>query len=364
MILITKLRITERLGLGEIILACLIGFMFLYLPSRRDNLNTLAGKYALTLLAYLFVVMMPLTIISTLQGITGSHLTDLLAYGLSFIALVMMVLCRLDLNKIGIYFIYIFSVFILLTSFLDLDFLYYAGTGVRFSAGAKNPNTLALYCISALAILSSVNLGFFRKAFFTLLIIYITYLTESDAAYLSLLAILLTYIFLKISSSNFLLPLLILFFLGAATFIYQNASIIFSYLQILWIYAGDSFRFLLIENGLSAWMKNPAITLLGNGAGSFSGFNNPYEGWEAHSTPVDFLTIGGIFGLILFYFPLFYGFIVNYKYKNLFLCSAIVGLFILSCFHFIGRNPIWWFSLLLVLNISCLVKNQPKEVLK
>jgi len=87
----------------------------------------------------------------------------------------------------------------------------------------------------------------------------------------------------------------------------------------------------------------------------FAGFAGPYEGWEAHSTPVDILTIGGIFGFALFYGPLIYCIFEFIRQRNNFAASCLVGLIIFSLFAFVARHPIIWFVIYCSL-MNCKIK--------
>jgi hypothetical protein len=227
---------------------------------------------------------------------------------------------------------------------------------VRFSGGSDNPNRLAIYLLSSLALLSQLNLSLFRRFFFFIILSIAIYITLSDAARLGYLAMALTFFFLVGYRSPFILPIYLAVGVITSFLVIYNFEAIINFMVDLWYAASTSnYRVNLLIFGIDAWLENGFTFLIGHGAGAFAGFAGPYEGWEAHSTPIDILTIGGIFFAVLFYCPLIYSIFCFIKLRNNFAASCLVGLIIFSLFAFVARHPIIWFVIYCSL-MNCKIK--------
>jgi hypothetical protein len=104
----------------------------------------------------------------------------------------------------------------------------------------------------------------------------------------------------------------------------------------------------LYANGFEAWTHSWWTLLAGNGAGVFSGEFGPFEGMEAHNTPIDTLTIGGVVGFVGLYWVAGRATLRAYANSQPLLFACTAGLLALSCFHFVGRHPIFWFTILVL----------------
>ena len=175
---------------------------------------------------------------------------------------------------------------------------------------------------------------------------------------------LLSYLFFSGFRSPYILPLFLLAFLLCIVFVIQNFDAILSFATNAWYAASNSnVRFNLIENGIVAWSQNSLTIFIGYGAGSFAGYGAPFEGWEAHSTPVDLLSIGGILGFSLFYVPIFFAIFQFIKLRQNFAASALIALVIFSLFTFIGRHPVSWFVIYFSL-MNCMIYRSSYKNLK
>ena len=101
-------------------------------------------------------------------------------------------------------------------------------------------------------------------------------------------------------------------------------------------------RILLWINAMDAWL---ASFMLGHGPGHYSGIPNPFAGTEAHNTFLDFADAYGVLGISSLIFLCISNLTKLIRDKNYFLFSVIVAVVLFSCFHFLGRNPIYWFLL-------------------
>jgi hypothetical protein len=110
----------------------------------------------------------------------------------------------------------------------------------------------------------------------------------------------------------------------------------------------DIDRFSLWKNGVSAWQES---IILGNGIGAWSGIAGPFEGIEAHNSFIDWLSISGIAGSILYIILIFS--IFKFKlYYNLETYLIFSSLMLYSTFGFFFRNPIYWITLITILTQS------------
>lgn len=354
-ILFDRFRLGGRIGIGEILVAfsVYIASIILLTNYKKINIDDLGKKYVLALIFFLFICIIPNTIHTFTMGIySKSSLADILAYATCFFFIASIAFLNLNHNVIAIICLFMICIFTL--PFIGSGDAWYGDT--RFSGGSDNPNRLAIYLLSSLALLSQVKLNFFSKLVYALVLTVLIYFTLSDAARLGYIAMILTFIFLAGCRSPYILPIYLSIIVILIFFIFLNFNAIINFLVDLWYAAStSSYRFNLISTGINAWLENSFTFLIGHGSGSFAGFAGPYEGWEAHSTPVDILTIGGIFGFALFYGPLIYCIFEFIRQRNNFAASCLVGLIIFSLFAFVARHPIIWFVIYCSL-MNCKIK--------
>lgn len=75
----------------------------------------------------------------------------------------------------------------------------------------------------------------------------------------------------------------------------------------------------------------------------------PPDKFEAHNTVLDLFTQGGVIAAVAFLWLTGAAFVVAYKAGFVSLATLILSVFVFSNFHFIGRHPIFWFSVALCL---------------
>lgn len=107
----------------------------------------------------------------------------------------------------------------------------------------------------------------------------------------------------------------------------------------------DTDRTLLWRHGWLAWTHSP---LFGNGPGAWSGIGAPFQGFEAHNSALDWLSISGIFGFLPIALILIQTF-RKFDDIRIIRVLGILCLVIFTTFHFVFRLPIFWFSILLIL---------------
>lgn len=357
-ILFDRFRFGGRIGIGEVLLALIVyaSLILALLNYKKIAIDNIGIKYTLALVIFLIICIIPNTIINSLFGLQYKvSLLDITAYSSCFLLLVSIALLKLNHKKISA--ICISIVGILTLAFIGSGDAWYGD--VRYSGGSDNPNRLAIYLLSSLALLSQLNISALKKALFFIFFSIFIFITLSDAARLGYAAMLLTFIFLVGYRSPYIFPIYVA--VGVITLFLSvyNFELIINFVIDLWYAASSSiYRVNLLIFGVEAWLENPFSFLIGHGAGSFSGFSGPYEGWEAHSNPVDLLTIGGIFFFGLFYCPLFYSIFNFIKLRNYLAASCLVGLIIFSLFAFVGRHPVIWFVIYCSLMNSKYIKAQ------
>tara|TARA_B100001287_G_C22614774_1_gene496977 strand:- start:421 stop:1233 length:813 start_codon:yes stop_codon:yes gene_type:complete len=250
--------------------------------------------------------------------------------------------------------------FIIAFTFLTLVF---GGSDIwyhnRFIGPAENPNRLALYAISLLVLTPQIrfnNKFLLTSVFLVCLLILIQ--TGSDASRLGLAAGFISYIFFLTFRSIYFGPITFLILVLSTLFIIWNFELITITLTNLWYLASSGdYRINLLLNGIEAWTSNFISLFFGFGAGVYSGFAGPFQGWEAHSTLIDMLTIAGILGTIIFYFPAAYSIVVFVRHRKNFLAALIIAIIIFSLFNYIGRHPIYWLTMFIsMVNANALTK--------
>ncbi len=342
-ILFDRFRLIGRIGTGEILLAlitycCLLILCFNF---RKIIINNIGIQYILILNLFFLFCMVPNTILNSYYSLNyGSSSLELLPYLSCFASLLIISLLRLNHHIIGA--TTVFFVLIICFAFLGNEESWYSGR--RYSGGSDNPNRLAIYLLSCLAIISQFPIRVIHRFLLFLFISTLIYITLSDAAKLGLVAMMLSFIFFIGSRSPYIFSIYLLAIFLSLIFIFLNLDTLYILAADLWYAASNSnYRFNLIENGLIAWAASPMSIFIGYGAGVFSGYLAPFEGWESHSSLVDLLTIGGIILSSLFYLPIIFSIYQFLKKNENFAASALIGLVIFSLFIFIGRHPIVWF---------------------
>lgn len=92
--------------------------------------------------------------------------------------------------------------------------------------------------------------------------------------------------------------------------------------------------------GLSAMAQAP---LTGLGPGAFSGPTGPLQEEEAHNTAIDWASSTGLPGLLALLCLWLWAGLECLRRRALSHGAAILGLFVFSTFHYVMRQPIFWF---------------------
>lgn len=345
LVLQTNYRLSPELGVGEIGLALIIVYAIarcFATPARTPSLR----EHPLPLLSllHLLAIVLPVTALNALYDTYGIAFRDLLAYLLCALTIFALATQAERTRQIALLTLAITLALVSLQYLFGDVSVWYATT--RFTGGARNPNQLALYLVCLILITAiHVTRPLLRTFCFSLLVFF-GLASQSDAflAYLALTVgvLLLSLIvpsrfFMLVAPATLMLALLLgLWFL----------TDIASSLGRQWSLAdqGGS-RLTLYINGLQAWLDNPLTFVLGNGAGNFSGLHGPFQGWEAHNTPIDILTVGGLLGLLAIYFFPVKCAIDVYRLDQRLVFACTAGLIGFTFFHFVARHPIFWVTL-------------------
>jgi O-antigen ligase len=108
-------------------------------------------------------------------------------------------------------------------------------------------------------------------------------------------------------------------------------------------------RFINWMNGLRAIGYSP---LVGLGPGAHSGFEGPFEGFEAHNTYIDWGTNTGMLGVALQLALLTWAAWRVWRAKAFALLAGFGALLIFSVFAYTLRQPIYWLLLVLTLRLT------------
>jgi hypothetical protein len=218
-----------------------------------------------------------------------------------------------------------------------------AAEDLRYRGGAENPNQLIFYA----ATLSLLAVVYLRSFSFILVpaIIFIVLKTKSDAYNLMLFVILFCYVFFVIFFTKKISFVKRLFWAGSFMAVVLLISVVKFGEEIgdIWLAAdeGDG-RVLLMMNALKAVYHSP---LMGLGAGSFSGLDNPFEGSEAHNTFLDFAVQFGIVYPLFLYWMIFKALFISLRRRQILVSVFIMGFIVSGFFHFTARHFVFWVEL-------------------
>ena len=186
--------------------------------------------------------------------------------------------------------------------------------------------------------------NFFIRSFLLVICIMLATFSRSDAAMLGMACAALNFIFFSLYRSVLLAPIFYLSIFLTLIWVVLNIDFVILTMQQLWYAASSSnVRVNLLINGITAWLDNP-LSIFWFWCWSIFRLRWSFNNWESHSTVIDILTISGIFGAILFYFPAAYAIINFIRSNRLIAASAIIGLIIFTFFGFMGRHPILWLT--------------------
>lgn len=340
----TNYRFAGPLGPGELLTASFVGLTMMQKAIKFRH-ATLQRPDTLTLqyVAIVFLVITPTTMLSMALNLPGTEFRDLVSY--YFVCAVLLVLPKSEQAVRAMITTFIFMTFatIIAQYLIGGSNAYYFS---RFTGGAKNPNQLGLYLVAALVLLIHVPQMWVRLVVASLAVFF-GVASLSDAFLAAVLVpplVLITLMILPPRAALYALPMLLLF--GCIVFI---SSGFLDSLIGQWEYADEGgSRAQLYLSALEAWLDTPFSIMLGHGAGSFSGIDGPFQGAEAHNTALDMAMIAGVFGLFLFpLMPLWFALKALEK-KLRFAPAVLLALVVFAVFHFVGRQPLFWVSLVMV----------------
>ena len=101
------------------------------------------------------------------------------------------------------------------------------------------------------------------------------------------------------------------------------------------------------RNGLVAAERSPMV---GFGPGSFSGATQPFDAGEAHNNYIDWLDSTGVIGVSLLVAVLGWTFFALLRGGATASIAAFIALLVFTMFHYVARQPVYWFFLLVFMN--------------
>ncbi len=351
-ILQSSLRFLPGVGLGEILLLLVILSSILTCilkPERIPKFNDALFPYSINF--YIFTVLFLITALNFFLQTNGTGFRDYIAYALSGLMLFALALHKdkvMDIAKLVVLFsslLVLFHYFFADKSSFDVNSVSFN----RFTAGANNPNQLALYLICLMTISSLVWKNVYFKFLSFSLFAYFGIVSLSDALLGFLAITIVSYSFLVLIPKRHV-------YIGLTGYIFLLTALVSIFFDQSFNFLSEQFqerdqgnaRFILYKNGLLAWSENPTSIIFGNGAGNYSGFYGPFGGYESHNGPIDTLAMGGILGLlVIFFYPIRFIF-QAFKMQEKLLFSLLLGMAFFCMFHFIIRHPIYWFTLFVV----------------
>lgn len=307
--------------------------------------------FTLFYLGIVILLITPMTLLSSAMATPGSSFRDLAAYFL--VCAVLLTLPRAERD------VKIMVMAFLCVLFLSITFHYLHGGSSayyssRFTGGAKNPNQLALYLAAAVVFSVCLNSNVARFSV-VVLAFFFGLMSLSDAFLVFLFVSIAVFVALTIMPPRavlYALPMLILLFV--IVFVFTGLSETF---LERWESADEGGgRAQLYISAIYAWLDTPFSMFFGHGAGSYSGINGPFEMAEAHNTVLDFASVAGIFGLLLFPVIPLWMIMRSMSKSYRFAPAVLMGLVAFAFFHFVGRQPVFWVSLVL---ITRLIQHKP-----
>jgi len=344
----TRFRLADGVGPGEIGLAILILTTFLGIFSPRFELFV-PKRYGFAWLLVLFglFVLTPITLLNAETGMRGPVPRDILAYLLSFLLVFTAIVRRLDLASVASFTVILMCLVFTGQYLLGGDQAWYLSA--RFSAGSDNPNQLALYLVCGFLMIAMTDWRLPVKSLFAGALIAFGILSQSDAFMLATLAMAGSWTAFRLVPRAWF-PAFLLFGalpIAIGILFLATQTDLLADIQSIWAHSnGGSERSILYINGIKAYLSTPVAWPFGFGAGGYSGNTGPFGGQEAHNTIIDCLTIGGVALVALVHWPLLRTLWEAYSLKRYAIAATIVGLLVFTMFHFVGRQPVFWFTVI------------------
>lgn len=360
----TELRLLGAIGVAEIVAMFYIFLRLIFIS--RNGCHT--NKYFL-MFFYVFFLAIFLGALFSIFNVREVYIRDIFAYMYCFV-ITTLVFQHVGFDKVyAISFLKYFLIVSLLYLFLvDVVAYFYSGfmyEGFRLAGFSSNPNQLALL------VLVTFNISFifckkmmiprlWRVIIYTFLL-YVSLRTVSEALLVAIFLGFVSYFSIRFSIYSFtrtgrlyvLISVMLMINLAlsyVASFVSYSPGELYEAININ--NQGDD-RFTLWFNGLSSLSDSP---LFGNGPGAHSGFGGPFEGVEAHNTFIDMLTQVGLVGFTSFIFLSIYVFLKGGRRAIAYSSFVLASVFSFAQFHFILRQPLFWFALVLPIFLYSLQK--------
>ena len=110
-----------------------------------------------------------------------------------------------------------------------------------------------------------------------------------------------------------------------------------------------SLRIILWRHGLQAWSVSP---FFGLGPGAHSGESGPFLGFEAHNTFIDWGSCAGLVGILAYLAIFAWAFRGLLARGRMALLCGLVMLLAFSAFHYVLRQPVFWFYFIALVVLS------------
>ena len=373
----TELRGESTVGQLDIAMVILATITFLLCFGRSDVISSSAESQSpfrnlyQEPVARFWIWTTPILLASTLINVSGGNSIflaaigrDALAWSATIVTTIAVSAALMSRHRLALAYGFCFGSFV-----IALGYSAAALTGVvgysednRFVGLSLNPNQTALHALVIITTCYFANraLSSSSRIFRFVLVVSIVcafifgFATQSDSFRLASIPIILTFtmaLFERLLGNRTKAVSLIIFtsFVGILLLEYWNPGFIAHRLDSatsgLQDGNQDIDRITLWKNGIAAWQEN---ILYGNGIGAWSGISGPFEGVESHNNIIDWLSIVGIAGALIFA-----RLIINinsfniYKYYDRYF--LLLAFIIFGMFGFFFRSPIYWCSISIIL---------------
>jgi O-antigen ligase len=272
---------------------------------------------------------------------------------------------EIDLKKIVIKYIKV-TIFLLICLYVLYEFNLYEleldlllESNERFSGFSKNPNQLALYLLPipffALHFyrISEIKIG--TMIWFIFGVVLINFFVIGKALFIS-----------------WTVGIVLIYILTGVTSLKRKISFKYKYLRLIFmltiipvftklienLYSGNisggqegqgEIRILLWNNGLRAAFD---ALFFGHGPGHYSGIFSPYEQMEAHNFYIDWFSAYGLVGLFCYLLLIGNILILTVRSRNIVIFALVIALLFQIMFHFYGRQPFFWLTLIIALRFG------------
>lgn len=213
----------------------------------------------------------------------------------------------------------------------------------RLVGFSKNPNQLALHAlvVAIFCIVQWRRMGNMLALICLATSIAIGVLTQSDAFLISLIALLFVATIMGVVFGRSVILGLSVLLPGIVGLALAYKPMVTKFREVAEYGDQDATRYNLWINGIEAGMSRP---LTGMGPGTWSGENGPFELVEAHNSLIDYFSMAGVPGTVLFVVVLLYLLVSCLKAGRSSLLAGFIAIALYATFHNILRHPIAWLA--------------------